>query len=152
MVPSAERTGGPLTVGNDRRITATGQWLRRWKLDELPQLFNVVRGEMSLVGPRPEVEHYVKQYTPEQRRVLEFVPGITDPASLRYRAESELLGRAEDPERLYVETIVPEKIRLNLEYAARATLWSDIAVIVRTLVPSAGPATLRGPAKLPEVR
>lgn len=133
MVVDADRMGRPLTVGRDPRITRVGYWLRKFKLDELPQLINVVRGEMSLVGPRPEVPRYVALYTLEQRKVLELVPGITDPASIRYRNESEVLARSPDPERTYIEEVMPEKIRLNLEYARRATLWSDFVVIVRTL-------------------
>ncbi len=133
MVTDAESRGGQLTVGRDPRITRVGAWLRRTKLDELPQLLNVLAGEMSLVGPRPEVERYVRLYTPEQRRVLEMPPGITDPASLRYVDESEVLGRADDPHRAYVEQIMPDKIRLNLEYAGRATLLSDFGVLLRTV-------------------
>jgi lipopolysaccharide/colanic/teichoic acid biosynthesis glycosyltransferase len=133
MVTDAERRGGQLTVGGDPRVTAAGRWLRQFKLDELPQLLNVLRGEMSLVGPRPEVPRYVGLYTAEQRAVLRLVPGITDPASIRYRDESAELARAVDPERLYVEEIMPEKIRLNLEYAARATPWTDFLVVLSTL-------------------
>lgn len=133
MVPDAESRGLPLTVGRDPRVTRIGGWLRRLKLDELPQLFNVWAGEMSLVGPRPEVPRYVALYGPEERRVLELVPGITDEASIRYAEESELLATVPDPERLYVDEIVPEKIRLNLEYAARATVWTDLRVILATL-------------------
>ncbi len=133
MVVDAERRGGAITVGRDPRITRVGHWLRRFKLDELPQLWNVVRGEMSLVGPRPEVPRYVALYTPEQRRVLSLVPGITDPASIAYRDEAALLADSDDPERLYVERIMPDKIRINLDYAARRSLWSDVRVILETL-------------------
>lgn len=133
MVIDAERRGGQLTVGQDPRITRVGAWLRSTKLDELPQLFNVLRGEMSLVGPRPEVPRYVELYAPEQRKVLDLVPGITDPASIRYRNESNLLAQSFDPERTYVEQIMPEKIALNLAYAAKATIWSDTMVILSTL-------------------
>lgn len=133
MIVDAERVGGQLTVGGDARVTRVGRWLRRLKLDELPQLFNVVRGDMSLVGPRPEVPRYVAQYTPEQRAVLALVPGITDPASIRYYDESAELARAADPERAYVEEIMPAKIRLNLEYAAQATPWTDLCVVLATL-------------------
>ncbi len=133
MVVDAEKRGRPLTVGRDPRITRAGYRLRRYKLDELPQLLNVLRGEMSLVGPRPEVPRYVALYTPEQRRVLDLMPGITDPASIRYRHENELLSQAEDPEKVYVEEIMPEKIRINLDYAQRATIWSDFWVILQTL-------------------
>ena len=134
MVLNAEQLGKPLTVGQrDPRITPTGYWLRRFKLDELPQLLNVLAGEMSLVGPRPEVPRYVALYTPEQRLVLGLVPGITDPASIEYRHESAMLAAVPDPEQTYVKEIMPVKIRINLEYAKTSTLWSDFAVIVKTL-------------------
>lgn len=133
MVPGAGATGRQLTVGEDPRLTRVGRRLRRYKLDELPQMFNVLRGEMTLVGPRPEVPRYTAMYNREQRRVLELTPGITDPASLLYRDESSLLAGAADPERDYVEKIMPEKLRLNLAYAARATVCSDLKVIWRTV-------------------
>jgi len=133
MVPDAGAQGLPLTVGGDSRVTRIGAWLRRLKLDELPQLFNVLVGDMTLVGPRPEVPCYVASYDAEQRRVLELVPGVTDEASIRYVAESALLAAALDPERVYVSEIVPDKIRLNLAYAAHATVWTDVRVILATL-------------------
>lgn len=134
MVLNAEQLGTPLTVGQrDPRITPIGYWLRRFKLDELPQLLNVLAGEMSLVGPRPEVPRYVALYTPEQRLVLGLVPGITDPASIEYRHESAMLAAVPDPEQTYVKEIMPVKIRINLEYATTSTLSSDFAVIVKTL-------------------
>ncbi|HEU6453249.1 MAG TPA: sugar transferase [Gemmatimonadaceae bacterium] len=133
MVADAERRGAQLTVGADPRITRVGRWLRRLKLDELPQLFNVLRGEMSLVGPRPEVPRFVALYTEAQRAVLELVPGITDPASIRYRDEASELARAADPERCYIEEIMPEKIHLNLEYAKIATPWTDLLVVLSTI-------------------
>ena len=133
MVADAERSGAQLTVGADPRITRVGRWLRRLKLDELPQLLNVLRGEMSLVGPRPEVPRFVALYTEAQRAVLDLVPGITDPASIRYRDEASELARSADPERCYIEEIMPEKIRLNLEYASHATPWSDFVVVLSTL-------------------
>lgn len=145
-------TGGALTVAGDARVTRTGRWLRALKLDELPQLFNVLAGEMSLVGPRPEVPRFVDQYTPAQRLVLDAPPGITDPACLRFRHEGELLARARDPERVYVTEIMPEKLRLNLEYATRATRWTDFVVIVRTLwtlVPTAIGGVPRGAPQAP---
>lgn len=135
MIPDAEKRGALLTVDGDGRITALGKRIRGWKIDELPQLFNVLGGTMSLVGPRPEVARYVARYSPEERRVLDLVPGITDPASIRYRDESERLARAEDPEEYYVRVLVPEKIRLNLEYGKKATLSRDIRVILKTLIP-----------------
>ncbi len=133
MRVDAERMGGQLTVGHDPRITRVGRWIRGAKLDELPQLLNVLRGEMSLVGPRPEVPRYVALYSPEQRAVLDELPGITDPASLRYYDESVVLADAVDPEGLYVSHVMPEKIRLNLEYAARATLLTDLVIVLSTL-------------------
>lgn len=133
MVANAESLGGQLTVGADRRVTKAGHLLRRHKLDELPQLFNVLLGDMSLVGPRPEVPRYVALYTDEQRQVLRLRPGITDPASIQFRDEAELLGTADDPERYYIDVLMPEKIRLNMEYSKRATLWQDILTIFRTL-------------------
>ncbi len=133
MVRNAEHLGQPLTVGQDARITRVGRWLRKHKLDELPQLINVLRGEMSLVGPRPEVPRYVARYSSEQQRVLDLVPGITDPASIAFRDEAGLLAGCEDSEQVYVERIMPEKIRLNLAYAARAGVASDVGVMLRTL-------------------
>lgn len=133
IVPPENKRGIPLTIGADPRITPAGRWLRQTKIDELPQLLNVLRGEMSLVGPRPEVPRYVALYTREQRAVLEIFPGITDPASIRYRRESELLAGSPDPEGTYIDQIMPTKIRLNLDYAAQATVWSDFKVILRTL-------------------
>jgi len=133
MVVDAEKKGNLLTVGGDPRITKSGRLLRKFKLDELPQLINVLKGEMSLVGPRPEVEKYVNLYTNEQREVLNLYPGITDPASIEYVNESELLAQSTDPEKLYIEKIMPEKIRLNLEYAREASCWADSLVIAKTL-------------------
>ena len=134
MVVNAEQLGKQITIGRDPRITRVGAWLRKTKIDELPQLFNVITGEMSLVGPRPEVPRYVALYSPEQRRVLELPPGITDLASIKYRRESELLAAAEDPERTYIEEVMPEKIRINLAYAERASLAADAFVILQTLL------------------
>lgn len=135
MVPGADRSGRLVTVAGDSRITPVGRRLRALKLDELPQLFNVLSGEMSLVGPRPEVERYVAMYSEAQRAVLRLKPGITDPASIRYRNESELLAGAADPEAMYVQSVMPDKIRVNLEYAARATLWTDLRVMLATAIP-----------------
>jgi len=126
--------GGLLTVAGDPRITRLGGFLRRTKLDELPQLWNVLRGDMSLVGPRPEVRRYVERYTPDQRRVLDLTPGVTDPASLAYVDEENVLAEYIDPESAYVERILPDKIQLNLDYAAHATVASDLALIFRTIV------------------
>jgi lipopolysaccharide/colanic/teichoic acid biosynthesis glycosyltransferase len=133
MVVGAEARGPPLTVGRDARVTRVGAWLRRLRLDELPQLFNVLAGDMTLVGPRPEVPRYVTSYGLEQRRVLELVPGLTDEASIRYLDESAILGTTADPEQMYVNQIMPEKIRINLAYAAHATVATDVRVILATL-------------------
>ena len=124
---------GLLTVGADPRITRVGYWIRRFKVDELPQLINVLLGDMTLVGPRPEVERFVDLYTPDQRRVLDQTPGITDPASLRYWDESRLLAEAGDPERYYATHILPEKVRIQLAYAEEAGVWSDLMVVMHTL-------------------
>ena len=126
--------GLPLTVGADARITRAGRVLRRTRLDELPQLLDVLRGEMSLVGPRPEVPRYVALYPAGLReRALAVRPGITDPASLAFIDEAERLARAADPEREYVEVILPLKVRAAADYAEHATLWSDLKVLARTL-------------------
>jgi lipopolysaccharide/colanic/teichoic acid biosynthesis glycosyltransferase len=134
MVRHAEHLGAPLTVGRDPRITAIGHWLRKLKIDEFPQLINVLKGEMSLVGPRPEVAKYVVMYSPHQQRVLDLIPGITDPSSIRYRNESEFLATSPDPERTYVEIVMPDKIRINLEYAEGASAWSDVVVVLQTIM------------------
>ena len=133
MVPNAERVGLQLTAGSDPRVTRVGRWLRRLKIDELPQLLNVLAGDMNLVGPRPEVPRYVAQYTAAQQAVLDFVPGITDPGSLVFRHESEMLAGAADPEAAYVRDILPEKLRISTSYAARATTWTDAQILLLTL-------------------
>jgi lipopolysaccharide/colanic/teichoic acid biosynthesis glycosyltransferase len=123
-----------LTVGRDRRITGAGQFLRHYKLDELPQLINVLQGAMSLVGPRPEVPRYVACYPPEVRAiVLSVAPGITDYASILYREESAILGRAADPELAYRETILPAKLDYYVRYVRERGFWTDLGIIVRTL-------------------
>ncbi len=133
MVPDASALGASLTAAGDNRITRIGAWLRAHKLDELPQLLNVIRGEMTLVGPRPEVAKYVDMYTPEERSVLDLEPGITDRASIVFADESELLAQQPDPERFYIERVVPQKIRINLEYADRATRLSDLGIVLETI-------------------
>ncbi|MGH9841530.1 MAG: sugar transferase [Blastocatellia bacterium] len=134
MVVDAEQRGAQITVGRDPRITRTGHFLRRTKLDELPQLINVLKGEMSIVGPRPEVPRYVALYSAEQRQILALRPGITSPASIVFHNESELLARHPDPEEFYRNEALPAKINLDLNYARSATVWSDCAIIVRTLL------------------
>ena len=124
---------GLITVGErDPRITRSGYFIRKYKLDEFPQLINVFIGDMSLVGPRPEVRKYVEMYTPEQMHVLDVRPGITDPASIKFRNENELMEKAEDPEKYYIEVIMQEKIRLYLEYVQNASFWYDIKLIFLT--------------------
>lgn len=132
---AASHGAGPLlTVGDDPRITRAGRWLRRHRIDELPQLIDVIKGDMSLVGPRPEVPRYVALYPAALReRVLSVRPGITDPVSLAHADESERLARAADPEREYVDVILPAKLQGAAAYAERATLWTDIGVLVRSL-------------------
>ncbi|MGA2244424.1 MAG: sugar transferase [Verrucomicrobiota bacterium] len=135
MVLNADRLGLSVTRDRDPRITRIGRFLRKTKLDELPQLWNVLRGEMSFVGPRPEVPRYVARYTPEQRQVLVLKPGITDLATLAFRKEEELLATAADTEKFYLEYCVPRKIELNLAYAREANVWKDVKIILRTLIP-----------------
>src|SRR2546427_5529599 len=135
MASGADQVGPPLTKDGDARVTWIGRMLRKTKLDELPQLWNVLRGEMSLVGPRPEVPRYVQHYTPEQRDILRCKPGITDLASLSFRDEEALLGNADNLEEFYIQQCIPRKLRLNREYAERANLLSDTWIIVRTVCP-----------------
>lgn len=134
MVAEATARGPGITVGDDPRITRAGRWLRRAKIDELPQLIDVLAGHMSLVGPRPELPHYVALYPAALREQLLAVrPGITDPASLQYADEARLLATAGDPEREYREVLLPAKLQLSAEYARRATLATDLGVLARTL-------------------
>lgn len=133
------RTGsdkkGLITVGgHDSRITRMGYFIRKYKIDELPQLWNVLKGDMSLVGPRPEVKKYVDLYTEEQRRVLSVRPGITDYASIEYLDENEILGNAEDPDRVYVEEIMPAKIKLNMRYIENRNLNEYFKIIGLTFI------------------
>lgn len=131
----ANMPGPEITVGNsDPRITRTGQWLRKTKLDELPQLWNVVKGDMSLVGPRPEVAKYVALYTPKQRGVLNVRPGLTDPASIDAFDEGARLEAADDPDTYYREVILPQKVNLQLAYLRTANVLTDGRVIIRTLL------------------
>ena len=125
--------GSLVTIGGrDPRITRSGYFIRKFKIDELPQLINVLVGDMSIVGPRPEVRHYVNYWTEEQMHVLDVRPGITDPASIKFRNENELLAQAEDPEKYYIEVIMQEKIKLYLDYVKKNSLWYDIKLIFQT--------------------
>lgn len=139
MVADAEKLGPLLTLPDDSRITSCGHWLRQYKMDELPQLINVLKGDMSLVGPRPEVETYVNLYSPAQRVVLKLMPGITDPASIKYRNETQLLANraalndANNLEDIYVNEFMADKIQINLEYAAKANFWTDVKIILATI-------------------
>lgn len=133
MRQGADKKGLITVGGHDPRVTRSGYYIRKYKLDEFPQLINVFIGDMSLVGPRPEVRKYVDMYTPEQMHVLDVRPGITSLASLRYRNENELLAQADDPDRCYVEKVMPDKIAIDLEYVAHTGLWTDIKLIFATL-------------------
>lgn len=125
---------GLLTVGGkDSRVTKAGYFIRKYKLDELPQLFNVLKGDMSFVGPRPEVRKYVDMYSEEQKRVLSVRPGITDIASMKYRNENDILAKAENPEQYYIDVIMPDKLALNLEYIDTRNFFRDIKLIFRTI-------------------
>lgn len=126
---------GKLTVGmRDARITKTGLFIRKYKLDEFPQFINVILGDMSIVGPRPEVREYTDLYTPEQRQILNVRPGITDLASLEYFEENELLGKSDNPQKTYIEEIMPAKIELNKRYLANPTLANDLKIMWATFL------------------
>ena len=133
MKIGADRQGLITVGGRDPRVTRSGYYIRKYKLDELPQLINVFIGDMSVVGPRPEVRKYVDLYTPEQMRVLSVRPGITDLASIRYRNENELLETVDDPETYYREVIMQDKLKINLEYVDNRSFWGDIKLIFATL-------------------
>jgi lipopolysaccharide/colanic/teichoic acid biosynthesis glycosyltransferase len=134
MVVDAPQRGGQITSGNDDpRITRVGRFLRRWKFDELPQFLNVAIGEMSLVGPRPEVPRYVEMFRSDYAEILTVRPGITDLASIKFRDEGRLLAGAANPEQTYVQEILPEKLALAHEYVARASFGLDLRIIIQTL-------------------
>ena len=134
MVVDAERHGPQVTVGNDPRITRVGALLRRYRLDELPQLFDVLVGNMSVVGPRPEVPRYVGAYPPAVKaKILSVRPGITDPVALEFLDEGALLAAAQDPDRAYLDQILPVKLAKYVEYIDRRTFWSDLSVVIATL-------------------
>ena len=133
MIVDADKKGLQITVGKDNRITRMGRFLRKTKLDELAQLINVFVGDMSFVGPRPEVPRYVNLYTPYQRQVLLVRPGITDYASIAYRNENDLLASAEDPEKMYIDVIMPDKIELNMKYLREISPLADLKLIFGTI-------------------
>ena len=134
MIVDAEKKGMQITVGKDKRITKIGFFLRKTKLDELPQLINVFKGDMSFVGPRPEVPKYVNLYTENQKKVLLVRPGITDIASIEFRNENEILSRSYNPEKDYIEKIMNEKIELNYRYLKKISVYEDIKIIINTIV------------------
>jgi lipopolysaccharide/colanic/teichoic acid biosynthesis glycosyltransferase len=138
MFTDADKKGLLTVGGKDNRITPVGYYLRKYKLDELPQLLNVLKGEMSIVGPRPEVRRYVDLYNAEQRQVLNVLPGITDYASIAYRNENELLGMAANPEEMYVKEIMPKKIELNFSYIHNRNLKEYFTIIWRTVTSTVG--------------
>lgn len=133
MRTGADKQGLITVGGHDSRITRMGYIIRKYKIDELPQLLNVLKGDMSLVGPRPEVRKYVDMYTDEQRRVLSIKPGITDYASIEYSDENVILGQADDPDKVYVEQIMPDKIRLNMRYIENHNLMEYFKIIFLTI-------------------
>jgi lipopolysaccharide/colanic/teichoic acid biosynthesis glycosyltransferase len=144
MLSDAPAIGPLLTVGDDPRITRVGRWLRRTKLDELPQVINILTGDMSFVGPRPEVERYVRLFRTEYAEILQVRPGITDLASLKYRAESTLLARSPKPEEEYVTRILPDKLRLGQQYVRELSLGRDVMLIARTLAAVVSPTDSAG--------
>ncbi|MBN2681607.1 MAG: sugar transferase [Bacteroidales bacterium] len=134
MRPNSDKKGLLTVGGRDSRITRTGYYLRKYKLDELPQLINVLKGEMSFVGPRPEVRKYVELYNQEQKKVLTVKPGITDYASIEYINENELLAKSNNPEKEYIENIMPAKLKINLIYIEKAGLNTDLKIIIKTIL------------------
>ena len=133
MRPDSDKLGLITVGGRDPRVTRSGYYIRKYKLDEFPQLINVLLGDMSLVGPRPEVRKYVDMYTPEQMHILDVRPGITSLASLTYRNENDILAAAEDPDRAYIEQVMPDKLAIDLQYVDKASLTTDIKLIFKTL-------------------
>lgn len=133
MVINADKLGGPSTPADDPRLTKIGKILRKYNLDELPQFINVLKGDMSIVGPRPEVPQYVEMFTDEEKEILNLRPGITDWASIWNPDEGFILAGSDDPEKIYLEKIWPEKHRLELEYVRNFSLWTDIKIILLTL-------------------
>ncbi len=133
MIVNADKSS-LLTIGlHDNRITRVGYYLRKYKIDELPQLINVLKGDMSLVGPRPEVTKYTQLYTQQQKEALSVRPGITDPASILLKNENEMIAASPDPEKFYIEKLIPEKVSINLQYIERMSLKNDLRIIIKTL-------------------
>lgn len=134
MVQDAPTLGGPITFGEDPRITWLGRVLRKTKIDELPQLINVLKGDMSFVGPRPEARRYVEIFRNDYEEILQLRPGITDLASIKYHDEAAVLGQAENPEEEYVKRVLPEKIKLAKQYVHRSSFWFDFVLILKTIL------------------
>ncbi len=134
MVVDAPRLGAEITAGDDPRITGAGRILRKMKIDELPQLVNVLKGDMSFVGPRPEARKYVEMFRDDYEEILQVRPGVTDLASIEYRDESTILGMADDPEKEYVQRILPEKIRVAKDQIRRASFWFDLTILAKTVI------------------
>jgi lipopolysaccharide/colanic/teichoic acid biosynthesis glycosyltransferase len=134
MRPDSDKLGLITVGGHDPRVTRSGYYIRKYKLDELPQLINVFIGDMSLVGPRPEVRKYVNLYSKEQQRILTVKPGITSLASIRYSNENEILAGAADPDKCYVEVVMPDKLRIDLEYIDNPSLLKDVGIILKTIL------------------
>mgnify|MGYP003688810255 CR=1 FL=1 len=132
MRPNSDKAG-QITVGNDSRVTKVGKFIRKFKIDEVPQLINILKGDMSVVGPRPEVPKYVNMYSEEQLKVLSVLPGLTDYASIEYLDEQKILGASEDPDKAYIEEVMPAKLKLNLKYIADRGFWLDIKLVFRTV-------------------
>jgi lipopolysaccharide/colanic/teichoic acid biosynthesis glycosyltransferase len=133
MKPDAESKGLITVGGRDNRITSVGYFLRKFKLDEFPQLLNVIKGDMSIVGPRPEVRKYVEMYSEDQKKVLSVRPGLTDLASIQFINENELLGQSSNPEKTYIEEVMPAKLALNLQYIQLQSFWFDLKLILKTI-------------------
>lgn len=133
MVDHAYSQGKPMTIGDDPRITKVGKVLRKLKIDEIPQLINVLKGDMSFVGPRPLVPYHISLYTDVQKQILCIKPGITDLASISFRKESEMLASSSDPDKTYLEEIIPRKVELNMVYIRNISLWNDLRLIFRTV-------------------
>ena len=134
MRKDADKIGGLITIGEDDRVTRIGCFLRKYKIDELPQFLNIIKGDMSIVGPRPEVPKYVALYNERQRRVLSVRPGLTDYASIEYISENEMLANSTDPDRTYIEEIMPAKLELNLKYIENQSVMEDLRLIFKTLL------------------
>lgn len=130
---SGSDKGSQITIGNDARVTKVGKFIRKYKIDELPQLINILKGEMSVVGPRPEVKKYVNLYSEEQLKVLTVLPGLSDYASIEYFNEQEILGQSQDPEKEYIEVVMPQKLKLNSKYIHDKSLATDFKIILKTL-------------------